>query len=202
MYWGGCHRHNVINAPSLFLSIVQFLSGLTYLVVSDVVVCSATLTSLSLVYSSDPFITFLSVSLDSSGANEAMSRMASMTSSQIFNRQFLRSRTVLFGIGEERPYSIEKSPALLVARLKHNVSLFYLNYLMVLVVLFCLTLLTSPMSIMVMILLGAAWFYVIRHTQQSGNIIVYGTSTPMVVCCTNEDTGCCCCGEEGLCVDR
>jgi hypothetical protein len=164
---------------------------------------------------SDPFITFLSVSKekwDSSGANEAMSRMASnlpvgtreyisMTSSQMFNRQFLRSPTVLFGIGEERPYYIEKSPALLVARLKHNVSFFYLNYLMVLVVLFCLTLLTSPMSIMGMILLGAAWFYVIRHTQKSGNIIVYGTSTPMVVCCKKEDTGCCCCGEEGVCVD-
>jgi hypothetical protein len=123
-----------------------------------------------------------------------------MTSSQMFNRQFLRSPTVLLGIGEERPYYVEKSPALLMARLKHNVTFFYLNYLMVLVVLFCLTLLTSPLSIMGMIILGAAWFYVIRHTQQSGNLIVYGTSTPMVVCCKKEDTGCCCCGEEGVCL--
>ena len=61
-------------------------------------------------------------------------------------------------------------------KLKHNLTFFYLNYIVLTVVLFCLTLLISPSAIIGIALLGAAWMYVIRHTQQSGNLIIYGTS--------------------------
>ena len=99
----------------------------------------------------------------------------SMTSSQLFDRQKLRGLTVLFGIGEERPFYVEKSPSLLLARVKHNLTFFYLNYIVLTVILFCLTLLISPSAIIGIALLGAAWMYIIRHTQSSGNLIVYGT---------------------------
>jgi hypothetical protein len=100
----------------------------------------------------------------------------SMTGSQLFNRQHLRSMTVYFGVGEEKPFYLEKSPALLLARLKHNVSFFYLNYFMVTAVLFCLTLLISPSAIIGIGLLALAWTYVIRQSQ-SGSLKIGGKQT-------------------------
>lgn len=121
---------------------------------------------------------------DQSGANEALARMTasipqgtkeyiSLTSQQLFDRKHLRSVTVVFGIGEERPFYLEKSPALLLARVKHNVGFFYLNYLLMTAVLFCLTLLISPSAIIGIGLLAMAWMYVIRRTS-SGAITAYG----------------------------
>ena len=121
---------------------------------------------------------------DSSGASEAMSRVTasipqgtqeylSTTSQQLLNRQKLRSVAVLFGIGEERPFYVEKAPSLLMARLKHNFQFFFLNYIVLTGLLFCLTMLTSPMALIGIGCLAALWMFVVRQTQ-SGSMVVYG----------------------------
>jgi len=121
---------------------------------------------------------------DSSGANDAMSRVAasvpqgtkdylSSATGELFNRQRLRSVTVCFGIGEERPFYVEKVPALLIARVKHNFAFFYLNYMVLTALLFCLTLLISPSAIIGIGLLGALWVYVIQQTQK-GTLVIAG----------------------------
>ena len=83
-------------------------------------------------------------------------------SQQMFNRQHLRSVGVVFGIGEERPFYVEKAPALLMERVRHNFSFFYLNYMALTAVMFTLTLLISPSAIIGIGLLGFAWMYMIR----------------------------------------
>jgi hypothetical protein len=95
----------------------------------------------------------------------------SQTTGQLFSREKLRSITLYFGIGEERPFYVEKSPVLLAARVKHNLQFFYLNYLALTAVLFCLTLLISPSAIIGIGLLGLLWLYVIRSTS-SGSMQV------------------------------
>lgn len=99
----------------------------------------------------------------------------SNTSAQLLNRQKLRGVTVVFGIGEERPFYVEKAPSLLLARLKHNTQFFLLNYILVSFVMFCLTVLTRPFTIIGLGLLGALWVYVVRQTS-SGAMQVYGMS--------------------------
>ena len=89
-----------------------------------------------------------------------------MAKQKIFNRQNLRSPTVFFGIGEEQAFYVEKVPSLLTERIKHNLSFFYLNYVMVTTLLFCLTLLISPSAIIGIGLLGFAWLAVIRATSE------------------------------------
>ena len=89
-----------------------------------------------------------------------------MAKQKIFNRQNLRSPTVFFGIGEEQAFYVEKVPSLLTERIKHNLSFFYLNYVMVTTFLFCLTLLISPSAIIGIGLLGFAWLAVIRATSE------------------------------------
>ncbi|KAL7466491.1 hypothetical protein ACHAXS_006789, partial [Conticribra weissflogii] len=84
--------------------------------------------------------------------------------SKIFNRKQLRSPTVFFGIGEEKPFYFERVPSLITERLKHNISFFYLNYILITGILFCLTLLISPSAIIGIGLLGFAWMAVIRAT--------------------------------------
>ena len=100
----------------------------------------------------------------------------SSTTGELFNRQRMRSVSVCFGFGEERPFYVEKSPSLLVSRVKHNLSFFYLNYMIVIGILFCLTLLITPSAIIGIGLLGALWAYVIRQTQ-SGSLVVAGKNT-------------------------
>jgi hypothetical protein len=97
----------------------------------------------------------------------------STTSQQLLNRQKLRSVAVLFGIGEERPFYVEKAPSLLMARLKHNFQFFFLNYIVLTGLLFCLTMLTSPMALIGIGCLAALWMFVVRQTQ-SGSMVVYG----------------------------
>ena len=104
----------------------------------------------------------------------------------VFKREHIRSMTVYFGIGEERPFYVEKTPSLLIERLRHNLSFFYLNYLLLTGVLFFLTLLISPSAIIGMGLLALAWMWVIRASQSgslaiSGKCLVYLTSTVLVV---------------------
>jgi hypothetical protein len=97
----------------------------------------------------------------------------STTTGQVFSRDRLRGVTLCFGIGEERPFYVEKVPALLIARLKHNLTFFYLNYIIVTALLFCMTLMVSPSAIVGIGLLGALWFYVIRQTQ-TGSLVILG----------------------------
>lgn len=98
----------------------------------------------------------------------------SSTSQQLFNRQHLRPFSVVFGIGEERPFYVEKAPALLMERLRHNLTFFYMNYMLLTALLFCLTLLISPKAIFGIGLLGFAWVYMIRSST-NGHIRVGGT---------------------------
>jgi len=125
---------------------------------------------------------------DSSGGNELVGKVSSSipqgtkdyignASKTLFNREHLRSITIFFGLGEERPFYVEKSPSLLVARLRHNTAFFYLNYMLMFAVLFTLTLLISPTSIIGIGLLGIAWIYVIRASQE-GTLKVFGTFSP------------------------
>lgn len=111
----------------------------------------------------------------------------SATSAQVFNRQKLRSVSVVFGIGEERPFYVEKVPSLLMARLNHNLRFFFMNYIVcvgVVFVLFCTTLLISPVSIIKIALLGALWAYAIRQTQ-SGSLRIGGKTSIFTfhLCC-------------------
>eukprot|EP00429_Kryptoperidinium_foliaceum_P039978 CAMPEP_0176169116 /NCGR_PEP_ID=MMETSP0120_2-20121206/86566_1 /TAXON_ID=160619 /ORGANISM="Kryptoperidinium foliaceum, Strain CCMP 1326" /LENGTH=227 /DNA_ID=CAMNT_0017506865 /DNA_START=27 /DNA_END=710 /DNA_ORIENTATION=- len=123
---------------------------------------------------------------DSSGASEAMSKMTanipqgtqeylSSTSQQLLNRQKFRGISVVFGVGEERPFYLEKVPTLLVARLKHNFQFFFLNYLVLTGVLFFLTMLTTPSALIGLGLLAGLWMYVVRATSE-GSMTVYGVT--------------------------
>jgi len=117
---------------------------------------------------------------NSSGANEAVSKFSAsipestkvylaQTTGQLFSRERLKTATVCFGIGEERPFYVEKNPSLLIPRIKHNVQFFYLNYLVLSAIFFVLTLFVTPSAIIGIALLGAAWAYIIRATQ-SGSL--------------------------------
>jgi hypothetical protein len=98
----------------------------------------------------------------------------SQAQKELFNREHLRSISVFFGIGEERPFYVEKVPSLLMERLRHNVAFFYLNYMLLTAVLFVLTLLISPSAIIGIGLLALAWMYVIK-TSNAGAMQIYGT---------------------------
>ena len=90
----------------------------------------------------------------------------------------MRSLSVFFGIGEERAFYVERSPSLLLARMQHNLSFFYLNYMMVFAILFILTMLTSVKTMVCMALLAGAWLYVVRVWQEGG-LTVYGESVTL-----------------------
>jgi len=106
---------------------------------------------------------------DSSGANEAVGRVTASIPdstkqyvSSIFRRDQLRGITVVFGIGEERPFYMEKNPSLLIERLRHNLSFFYMNYLLFTGVLFTLMCIINPFNLIVMGILAAAWVWLAR----------------------------------------
>jgi hypothetical protein len=112
-----------------------------------------------------------------SGGNEVISSVSASipqgtkdyittAKSKFFNRDQLRPISVFFGIGEEKPFYLEKVPSLIVERLRHNVFFFYLNYIILTAVLFCLTLVISPGAIIGIGLLGFAWLGVIRATSE------------------------------------
>lgn len=76
-------------------------------------------------------------------------------------------------MGEEKPFYLERVPSLVTERLRHNLSFFYLNYILITTVLFCLTMITSPSAIIGIGLLGFAWMAVIRATSE-GSVQVKG----------------------------
>ena len=92
----------------------------------------------------------------------------------MFKREHFRGPTVFFGLGEERAFYVEKIPSLLLDRLKHNFTFFYLNYLVITAILFCLTLLTSPTAILGLAILVGVWFWLVRASQE-GSIRVTAT---------------------------
>ena len=104
---------------------------------------------------------------------EGTQEYLSATGKRLFDRRKLRGVAVVFGIGEERPFYVEKAPSLLVARLKHNVQFFFLNYLIFTLALFCISVITSPSALIGIALLGALWAYVIRQTQ-TGSMRISG----------------------------
>jgi PRA1 family protein len=121
---------------------------------------------------------------DASGANDVIARAGAslpqgtteyltVTSQQLFNREKLRSVAVCFGIGEERPFYIEKAPSLLLTRVQHNLVFFFMNYMILTAALFCLTIFIHPITLVGIGLLGALWVYMIRSTQ-NGPMLVYG----------------------------
>lgn len=115
---------------------------------------------------------------DASGANEAVGRVsANIPEStkqyvgKVFKREHLRGPSVYFGFGEERPFYVEKNPSLLVERLRHNVTFFYLNYLLLTGVLFCLSTLLSPTTLVGVAVLAAVWMWMIRASVD-GNVVI------------------------------
>lgn len=84
---------------------------------------------------------------------------------KIFSRDQLRSPTVFFGIGEEKPFYFERVPSLIIERLRHNFRFFYLNYILITSILFVLTLLISPGALIGIACLGLAWAALLRATK-------------------------------------
>lgn len=99
----------------------------------------------------------------------------SKAKSKIFNREQLRSVSVFFGIGEEKAFYVEKTPSLVVSRVNHNISFFFMNYILLTSTLFILTLIVSPGAIIGIGLLSACWIAVIRATSE-GSAQVYGVT--------------------------
>jgi hypothetical protein len=93
--------------------------------------------------------------------------------SKFINKDQLRSISVFFGLGEEKPFYIEKTPSLIASRVNHNLSFFFMNYILLTAVLFVLTLIISPGAIIGIGLLGLAWAYLLRVTAE-GSVQLYG----------------------------
>jgi hypothetical protein len=121
---------------------------------------------------------------DKSGGSQALNNLQSSlpqgtrdyiadAQNKVFNRRNIRSPTVFFGFGEEKPFYVERVPSLVTERVKHNLSFFYINYALLTAVLFCLTLLISPSAIIGIGLLGFAWMAVIRATAE-GSVEIKG----------------------------
>jgi hypothetical protein len=108
--------------------------------------------------------------------------------SGMFQREHVRGISVCFGVGEERAFYVETTPSLLIERLRHNVTFFYLNYMLVTAVLFCLTLLISPSAIVGIGLLALAWMWVIRASA-SGSLHVGRTFCCWSKTCIYRSTG-------------
>mmetsp|Transcript_11068 Transcript_11068/g.16629 ORF Transcript_11068/g.16629 Transcript_11068/m.16629 type:complete len:239 (-) Transcript_11068:282-998(-) len=129
-------------------------------------------------------ITSAKESFNKSGGNEILTSVTAsipqgtkdyITSakSKFINRDHLRPISVFFGIGEEKPFYFEKTPSLIVSRVNHNISFFYMNYIVMTAVLFVLTLVISPGAIIGIGLLGLAWASVLRATSE-GSTTLYG----------------------------
>jgi len=123
-------------------------------------------------------------SFNKSGGKEVLSSVSasipqgaqdylSQAKSKFINRDHIRPVSVFFGIGEESPFYVEKNPSLIVSRLNHNVQFFYMNYILLFAVLFCLTMITSPSALITMALLGLAWGTMLRYTAE-GSVEAYG----------------------------
>lgn len=103
------------------------------------------------------------------GAQEYLSQ----AKSKFINRDHLRPISVFFGIGEESPFYVERNPSLIASRVNHNIQFFYMNYIVLFTILFCLTMITSPTALITMGLLGLAWATMLRYTAD-GSMEIYG----------------------------
>jgi len=123
-------------------------------------------------------------SFNKSGGKEVLSSVSasipqgahdylSQAKSKFINRDHLRPISVFFGIGEESPFYVEKTPSLIVSRVNHNVSFFYMNYIVLFTILFCLTMVTSPTALVGIGILGLSWAAILRYTAE-GSVTVYG----------------------------
>lgn len=112
--------------------------------------------------------------------SEAIPESTKQYVGSVFKREHIRSISVYFGIGEERPFYIEKNPALLMERLRHNLTFFYLNYFLLTAILFCLTTLLSPSTIVGAGLLALAWMWLVRASS-SGSLSLGGEWVTCVV---------------------
>jgi hypothetical protein len=126
---------------------------------------------ITLIYSKEKWV--------SSGAKDGFDRVSAAIPDStknyvgaLFNRDQLRSISVCFGVGEERPFYIEKTLSIVISRMRHNVTFFFLNYMLLTAVLFGLTLLISPNAIIGIGLLALAWMALamglIRSLQVAG----------------------------------
>jgi len=101
--------------------------------------------------------------------------LLSEAGARFLNPAFIRSPKVFFGVGEERPFFVERQASLLVSRVKHNLSYFYLNYAILTAILFFLTLIVSPGAIIEVGILAVLWGTVIRATS-SGSVTIRGVT--------------------------
>lgn len=101
--------------------------------------------------------------------------LLSEASARFLNPAFIRSPKVFFGIGEERPFFVERQASLLGSRVKHNLAYFYLNYAILTAILFFLTLIVSPGAIIEIGILALLWGSVIRATS-SGSVTIRGVN--------------------------
>mmetsp|Transcript_41322 Transcript_41322/g.96884 ORF Transcript_41322/g.96884 Transcript_41322/m.96884 type:complete len:179 (-) Transcript_41322:401-937(-) len=93
----------------------------------------------------------------------------------IFRRENLRSFSVYTGFGEERPFYFERSPDLLIDRIRHNLTYFFLNYGVLTVFLFILSVITNPATLIKLAIIALMWVYVVKMTE-SGSIVIAGES--------------------------
>ena len=117
-----------------------------------------------------------------SGGNQVISNVSSalpqglkdnieQAKSQLFSKSKVRNPMVFFGIGEEKPFYLERSPPLIMARLQHNSNFFLLNYMMITALFFVITLLISPSAIFGIGVIGLSWASFVRAFQNGSTTI-------------------------------
>lgn len=81
----------------------------------------------------------------------------SNSASQMFSRDNLRSFSALLGTGEDNAFGCLLSPPLLVERLRHNFTYFYLNYMVLTAAFFCVCVFLKPTAWIGIGILAVAW---------------------------------------------
>lgn len=90
------------------------------------------------------------------------------TKEQVFDSDKLRSFSVFFGFGDTGPYSLIANPTTLLPRTKDNIVFFYLNYIVLIAVVFFFSLLAflmTPKTMIILAIIAAAWFLVLKATE-------------------------------------
>jgi len=96
------------------------------------------------------------------------------TTGKLFDRKNLRGFKACFGIGEEKPFSFEMSFQPVKERVTNNLTFFYLNYLLLGALLFCLTMVVSPSAIIGIGALVVVWYLFIQRAKQGKTIVILG----------------------------
>eukprot|EP00526_Cylindrotheca_closterium_P020708 CAMPEP_0113601078 /NCGR_PEP_ID=MMETSP0017_2-20120614/42_1 /TAXON_ID=2856 /ORGANISM="Cylindrotheca closterium" /LENGTH=211 /DNA_ID=CAMNT_0000509357 /DNA_START=56 /DNA_END=691 /DNA_ORIENTATION=+ /assembly_acc=CAM_ASM_000147 len=98
----------------------------------------------------------------------------SSTTGELFDRKNLRGFKACFGMGEDKPFSSEKSFGPLKERVTTNLTFFYLNYVLFGALVFCLTMIGSPSAIIGIGALAVVWFLFIQRAKQNKPITILG----------------------------